>query len=195
MSANLTVHHGAEVVPIPGQNGIPFTENGLQHDIILVKLPNLTAQLNLTTIPLPDCANRFLAMFRSCVGRPAGTSKPCTGDPVQIAGHGATWAFLDVIRMPAEQPQLQCANVSVVDCVASNLQPPGQIPFRNQHYFCGQAPGVDACDGDSGGGVVYKGQIYGVISGSGRWAHLCPIRFMDVCHADYRRWIKQTTGL
>uniref|UniRef100_A0A667WG34 Peptidase S1 domain-containing protein n=1 Tax=Myripristis murdjan TaxID=586833 RepID=A0A667WG34_9TELE len=168
MRANLTVHPGPGLdVPLQNdpQHRIPFIDNQGQHDIMLLRLT--TPVNNPHTIPVPACndANANLTLFL-CFS-------------------------LGIALQPVRD--LQCANVSVVHCVHfGDLRADGQILFQNQHYFCGRAPGVDTCGGDSGGGVVYRGQIYGVISGSGCRAHAHPIRFMNVCNSTYREWIRDT---
>ena len=45
---------------------------------------------------------------------------------------------------------------------------------------------------DSGGGVVYKKKIYGVISFTGDPGNACTeaVGFMDVC--EYKKWIQDT---
>uniref|UniRef100_A0A3Q1EZ90 Peptidase S1 domain-containing protein n=1 Tax=Acanthochromis polyacanthus TaxID=80966 RepID=A0A3Q1EZ90_9TELE len=102
-----------------------------------------------------------------------------------------------------ELPDLHCADIPVVDC--TNYRHHLQTNFPNfyqnknyQHWFCGQSPTVDACHGDSGGGVVYNGQIYGVFSFSGDNQFACaqPAAFMNLCHPEYNAWITRilTTG-
>lgn len=48
--------------------------------------------------------------------------------------------------------------------------------------------------GDSGGGVIYKDMIYGVISFTGNPTHACvePVAFMDICNPEYNQWIRDT---
>ncbi|XP_029911133.1 trypsin-like [Myripristis murdjan] len=70
---------------------------------------------------------------------------------------------------------------------------PRLAPWQNQHLFCGQTPGVDACRGDSGSGVVHRGQIYGVMSSTGCRALEEPIVFMNLCR--YKEWIREITGI
>ncbi|XP_028449761.1 anionic trypsin-2-like [Perca flavescens] len=99
------------------------------------------------------------------------------GATVQIAGYGPK---------PGERPSdtLQCAYTEVVRCTDQNDQ------FR----FCGQRNGVALCSGDSGGGVVYNGRIYGIIRGLDR-TNICTEKsaFVNVC--SYRKWINNITGL
>ncbi|XP_029911122.1 anionic trypsin-2-like [Myripristis murdjan] len=138
MFAHLNVHPGPEeVVPIPGNNLIPFTENFLEHDIMLVRLPDLDPQLALTlaTIRLPDC------VAVSILARPSHPE-------------------VNQFRLQAKAPL--------------------------GHFLMEQ-------EGDSGGGVVYRDQIYGVISSGGCRALEEPIRFMNVCK--YKEWIQHTARL
>ncbi|KAI3352546.1 hypothetical protein L3Q82_005490 [Scortum barcoo] len=140
------------------------------HDIMLLKLPKPLSKINpaltnIQPVSLPDC------------GR-----KPRTGDIVQIAGHAATNqhiagpGFTGLVRVYAESYTLQCANIPVVGC-------PRGFMSAYEHTFCGHAGtgDADACHGDSGGGVVYNGKIYGVISRGGHNVCVRPVGFMDVC--------------
>ncbi|CAI5644069.1 unnamed protein product [Oreochromis niloticus] len=63
-----------------------------------------------------------------------------------------------------------------------------------QHWFCGQSPGKDICRGDSGGGVVHNGRIYGVSSFVGDPDFVCraPAAFMDLCDPEYADWTRKT---
>ncbi|XP_042340350.1 kallikrein-6-like [Plectropomus leopardus] len=104
---------------------------------------------------------------------------------VEIAGHAATTGGPNDER-----------NTEVVDC--EDLQNTLQTLFPKvyrvkvyQHWFCGKSPTVD---GDSGGGVVYKDKIYGVISFLGDPDRVCrkAAAFMDLCNPEYATWINQT---
>nr|XP_024658476.1 thrombin-like enzyme catroxobin-1 [Maylandia zebra] len=55
-------------------------------------------------------------------------------------------------------------------------------------------PGKDICRGDSGGGVVHNGRIYGVSSFVGDPDFVCraPAAFMDLCDPEYADWIRKT---
>ncbi len=95
-----------------------------------------------------------------------------------------------------------------------------------QHLFCGQSHGKDVCyvglhgllympsckwyqkkgnilinclsfsQGDSGGGVVHRNMIYGVISFLGDPHNVCrkAAAFMDICSPEYNMWIRQTVA-
>ncbi|KAL7404656.1 hypothetical protein ABVT39_017669 [Epinephelus coioides] len=170
INATLGVHPGPGTpVQITAPPVIYTDNNGVSHDIMLLKLPNPT---QIHPVPLPDCKN-----------------PPKVGDAVQIAGHAATTAGRNNERVPGEANTLQCADTTVVDCqwLRRRLHP--QNPYIPQHWFCGQRAGVDTCSGDSGGGVVYKGKIYGVHSFTGSSKYACrePSGFMDVCA--YLQWI------
>ncbi|XP_068593896.1 trypsin-4-like [Cebidichthys violaceus] len=89
---------------------------------------------------------------------------------------------------------LQCAEIGVVDCqeLRSCLQknyPKKYSAGRYQHWFCGQSCRVDTCPGDSGGGVVLNGRIYGVHSFTSNPHYVCTsaVGFMKVC--GYIDWI------
>nr|XP_033472155.1 kallikrein-13-like isoform X2 [Epinephelus lanceolatus] len=137
------------------------------HDIMLLKLPNPT---QVQPVPLPDCNNR-----------------PRVNDAVQIAGYGADTVGPDNRRVPGRANTLQCAVTTVVDCQKLRELRPHRL---HQHWFCGQRAGVDKSKGDTGGGVVYKGKIYGVIAFTDDtdFAFQEPAGFVDVC--EYIRWIK-----
>ncbi|KAK2817414.1 hypothetical protein Q5P01_025605 [Channa striata] len=64
--------------------------------------------------------------------------------------------------------------------------------YEYQHWFCGEAPGVDQCPGDSGGGVVHGNTIYGVMAFSNDQACAKPAGYMNICHQEYLDWITKT---
>nr|XP_033471310.1 beta-fibrinogenase-like [Epinephelus lanceolatus] len=134
------------------------------HDIMLLKLPKPTQAL---PVPLPDCKN-----------------PPKVNDAVQIAGYGADTVGPDNRRERGRANTLQCADTTVVDCQRL------KDLMQHQHWFCGQRAGVDKSNGDTGGGVVYNGEIYGVIAFTDDtdFAFQEPAGFMNVCK--YIDWIK-----
>ncbi|XP_049426922.1 anionic trypsin-2-like isoform X13 [Epinephelus fuscoguttatus] len=147
------------------------------HDIMLLKLPERT---DIKPVPLPDCNNR-----------------PKIGDTVQIAGHGATTTGPNNERLIVESATLLCLNTEVVDCqglreCVKKRDP--QSSRRYQHWFSCYRQGVESNRGDSGGGVVYNGMIYGVISFGVKLAPACVDTdgYMDVCA--YKDWIESKTG-
>ncbi|XP_026215379.1 trypsin-like [Anabas testudineus] len=127
------------------------------------------------------------------------TAAHCRRDGwVQVAGHGPTTVDANNIKHGKASPTLQCAEMDVVDCSTyknslKNSNNPDTIEFYNkkkyQHWFCGAAPGVDTCRGDSGGGVVANNMIYGVIAFGNNIVRHRPAAFMDLCHPDYEKWI------
>ncbi|XP_049900594.1 anionic trypsin-2-like [Epinephelus moara] len=140
------------------------------HDIMLLKLPNPT---RVQPVPFPRCNKR-----------------PRVGDAVQIAGYGADTTGPNNEKLRGRPSStLQCAETTVVDCTRLRELRPHRL---HQHWFCGQRTGVDTCRGDSGGGVVYKGKIYGVHSFTGSTKYACreAAGFMDVCA--YMQWIMNT---
>lgn len=174
MQAVLGVHPGTgqTVVQIKEPPVIYSDTNG-DHDIMLLKLSKATDAI--TPIQLPDCSAHLKI------------------NAVQIAGYGPTTADSTGKRLPGEAHNLQCADINVVDCKKlrdlNRLTNPKRL---DQHWFCGQSSKVDACHGDSGGGVVYNDIIYGVIAFTGDPEHVCneAVGFMDVCA--YKDWIEKT---
>ncbi|XP_008432261.2 cationic trypsin-like [Poecilia reticulata] len=151
-----------------------------QHDLMLLKLPDgATIPEEVTAVELPDCSDQTLM-----------------DHPMQIAGHGSTSGSVFTRRQPNATPVLQCGNINKVDCTPLRRQMVAENMYSYQYWFCGQTPGVDTCLGDSGGGVEYKGKIYGVIAFTGDLEYPCrePAAFMDLCHQDYLSWIEKTIG-
>uniref|UniRef100_A0A3P9D6Y0 Peptidase S1 domain-containing protein n=1 Tax=Maylandia zebra TaxID=106582 RepID=A0A3P9D6Y0_9CICH len=99
---------------------------------------------------------------------------------VEVAGYAEL--IVPLFLEPGESPSLHCAETEVVSCT------------DYQHWFCGQSPGKDICRGDSGGGVVHNGRIYGVSSFVGDPDFVCraPAAFMDLCDPEYADWIRKT---
>ncbi|KAL7404668.1 hypothetical protein ABVT39_017809 [Epinephelus coioides] len=172
--AVLGVHPGPGTeVQITAPPVIYTENNGISHDIMLLKLPNPT---QIQPVPLPRCNNR-----------------PRVGDAVQIAGYGAVNAGPNNKRVRGRANTLQCAETTVVDCQRlRDLKVSENSPRLSHYWFCGQRAGVDTCPGDSGGGVVYHGKIYGVHAFTGDTVYACreAAGFMDVCA--YLQWITNT---
>ncbi|XP_074487007.1 trypsin-3-like isoform X2 [Sebastes fasciatus] len=167
MRAVLGIHPGGPGTEVDIQQHPIYTDNQNRlHDIMLLQLTNPTPIL---PVPLPNC------------GPPNPLNR---GDTVEIAGHASMTMGPNNQRQPGRSNTLQCADTTVVNCPGINYQ----------HVFCGQRPGVDVCRGDSGGGVVFNGRIYSVISFTcdGRRACTSPLGFMDVCR--YREWINRIAG-
>ncbi|KAM4750048.1 kallikrein-8-like [Anableps anableps] len=180
-NASLSVNLGGDQVLITAKPVI-YTDKDTSdsskvksHDIMLLQLPR---SFNITPVALPDCQTH-----------------PKT---FEIAGHAATIGGTDGTRKPSISPDLHCAEINAVDCndlknTLKEKYPHGYKIKLYQHWFCGQTPGVDICFGDSGGGVVHKDKIYGVISFLGDPEYVCrkPAAFMDLCNPEYASWIKR----
>ncbi|KAI9529099.1 hypothetical protein NQZ68_013406 [Dissostichus eleginoides] len=122
---------------------------------------------------------------------------PDGGEEVQIAGYGATTMANDGTRGHDRPSTLQCADTKVV---AWEDFKPCQVPnygsySTRDNMITLQKPNVDVSPGDSGGGVVFKKKIYGVIvyTGDGVKACVAPSAATNVCH--YIDWIKRITGI
>uniref|UniRef100_A0A671WYN7 Anionic trypsin-2-like n=1 Tax=Sparus aurata TaxID=8175 RepID=A0A671WYN7_SPAAU len=168
ISAILRVHpHGNEITETINLNNIHQYDKA---DIMLLKLT--TPRPGFIQIALPDCVNH-------------PTPKNVM---VQIAGHGAITAAPDKTRTPYRVPDLKCADIKVNNC-------PGVKKY--DELFCGKTTDktspVDSCLGDSGGGVVYKEWIYGVISRGHQKACTGPDKYVGVC--GYMSWITSITGI
>ncbi|KAL3996891.1 kallikrein-5-like isoform X1 [Oreochromis niloticus] len=107
--------------------------------------------------------------------------------------------LLPLCIKPGKSPSLHCAETEVVSCTELNDILQKKFPEVHrvksyQHWFCGQSPGKDICRGDSGGGVVHNGRIYGVSSFVGDPDFVCraPAAFMDLCDPEYADWIRKT---
>uniref|UniRef100_UPI0037E843F8 serine protease 1-like n=1 Tax=Semicossyphus pulcher TaxID=241346 RepID=UPI0037E843F8 len=162
-------------------------EDKRKHDIMLLKLPQTT---DINPVELPNEAD--------C------KKHPDDEDTFQVAGHGPK----DVvpgstdIRKKETSPTLRCANIPFNDCfnLMEYLKNSEKERYENKKYqrlFCGETkkPKVDISEGDSGGGVVHGGKIYGVISfmGDRKIAYAAPAAFMNVCK--YMTWIRKTAGI
>ncbi|XP_038834466.1 snake venom serine protease PTLE1-like [Salvelinus namaycush] len=131
------------------------------------------------------------------------TSKPKEFQTVQIAGYAATPPAAPEAGEPdAEEPAagepaaeapdaantkvLHCAELDVMKCDAS-------VAKSHQDIFCAQRAGVETCSGDSGTGVVYKNQLYGVFitEDTGEECSAAAL-IMDVC--EYKDWINKIIG-
>uniref|UniRef100_A0A4W5KNA6 Peptidase S1 domain-containing protein n=1 Tax=Hucho hucho TaxID=62062 RepID=A0A4W5KNA6_9TELE len=139
------------------QKMIHKDKKGKTHDIMLLQLPTPVPGAvpgpGVDPINLGDCANLFSKLWGK-------TSKPKVFKTVQIAEPAA-----------ANTKVLYCAELDVMKCDSS-------VENSHQDIFCAQRAGVETCSGDSGAGVVYKNQLYGVF----------------IADDEYNVWIKKTIG-
>ncbi|CAB1426296.1 unnamed protein product [Pleuronectes platessa] len=149
--------------------------DGQQHDLMLLKLPKA---VGIKPVRLPLC--RF---------------RPKIAALVQVAGHASTQAFPNKTRIPGSSPTLQCADMNIVNCqvLIRRMNVTHYKELKHNQWICAFRDRVDICPGDSGGGVVYNHRIYGVIA-RGHPDVVCgiPAIFMDLCHPQYLKWIKDT---
>ncbi|XP_054913591.1 trypsin-1-like [Poeciliopsis prolifica] len=151
------------------QDSVIYTDQGQEHDIVLLKLP--TPVTDVPPAQLPNCNNRLKI-----------------DNTVQLAGEGPTATGPNNRRLTnAPMPlRLQCVDMKVV-AVSKFLE-------KRVHLFLTAAPNKDSCYGDSGAAVLFNDMIYGLISGCGTdYAFQTPVVNIDVCV--YIDWIKETTGL
>uniref|UniRef100_A0A4W6DR76 Peptidase S1 domain-containing protein n=1 Tax=Lates calcarifer TaxID=8187 RepID=A0A4W6DR76_LATCA len=143
-----------------------------QHDLMLLKLPEPS---NITPIKL-DC------------------------DPSKVFEVKTLFLFSSDCEFTND---LQCAEATLVQCdefnvcLKNNYDPKWSLEYSIQALICGKHSGVDICKGDSGGGVVFKKQIYGVLVLIGDVKNPCmaPFAFMDICNEKYLKWIKETANI
>uniref|UniRef100_A0A087YI37 Peptidase S1 domain-containing protein n=1 Tax=Poecilia formosa TaxID=48698 RepID=A0A087YI37_POEFO len=145
--------------------------NGRYHDIMLLKLP-----VKVTTIQpirLPDCPDTLLL-----------------GTKVQFAGYGSTQK-----QSVQDSPDdLQCAEFKIAKHEKlEKIEAKDRNFLRSyQKWYSVQSSKRDTSRGDSGGGLVFKNRLYGVLSflGDPDYAFIEPNGFMDVCA--YKHWIDDT---
>ncbi|KAM9723577.1 serine protease 1-like isoform 1-T1 [Menidia menidia] len=173
MFAVLGVHPGSkrEVVEIKADPVIFMDQNGQKHDIMLLKLPEET---NLhPVVPLP----------------PVGCQKPAPGTKIQMAGHGNYKKDQNNKEVTSQPSKLLCVDMEVKECQGLKAEVSGCLKKHNliaPNFFCTDVKGGKGIGkGDSGGGAIYDGKIYGVLS-SGGGCIVLPA-FMDVC--SYLKWI------
>ncbi|CAJ1053325.1 anionic trypsin-2-like [Xyrichtys novacula] len=152
-----------------------------KHDIMLLKLENAISTI--PPVPLPDCNNR-----------------PAVGAMVQVAGYASTQMGPNNERLNDVSPTLQCVDLEIRDetntktCMLAS----GSRRVRNkakENWALYRTAGRDTSPGDSGGGVVFNGMLYGVhvFSFNGDYACVAPAGFMQVC--EYRAWIEETANV
>ncbi|XP_044000125.1 kallikrein-11-like [Gambusia affinis] len=157
------------------QREIYVDSNGREHDIMLLKLP-----VKITTIlpiRLPDCPDTLLL-----------------GTKVQFAGLGATQVgFLDK-RIRNSPDDLQCAEFKIAKHakLEKTLAKDKSFDHSYQKWYSVKSPNTDTAHGDSGGGLVFKNRLYGILSvgGDASYAFTKPSGFTDVCA--YKQWIDDT---
>ncbi|CAI5670284.1 unnamed protein product [Oreochromis niloticus] len=147
-----------------------------QHDdIMLVKLPNPTA--GIPTVPCPNI-----------------NDDPTIGNNAQVAGHSTHLIDQQGFIVPDFPSNLKCATMDVVNCDDPEWntfyqQNPYLPHVPQQNRLCLQRHGVDVRPGDSGGGVIHRNNLYGVIVATGEDVCACETLSIRVC--PYMTWINQ----
>uniref|UniRef100_A0A3P9BDD0 Peptidase S1 domain-containing protein n=1 Tax=Maylandia zebra TaxID=106582 RepID=A0A3P9BDD0_9CICH len=168
------------------------TVHGGYSELLLGVTANTEVALQKRVIGGDECERQYHVQLRAVY--PHGPSSLCGGSlisdrwiltaahQVQITAEAEIYTDKDTSTEPGESPSLHCAETEVVSCT------------DYQHWFCGPSPGKDICRGDSGGGVVHNGRIYGVSSFVGDPDFVCraPAAFMDLCDPEYADWIRKT---
>ncbi|XP_059212723.1 serine protease 1-like [Centropristis striata] len=160
-----------------------YTEDEKDHDIILLKLSATTTTPHVN-LPGPDNCKK-------------------TPEKVEVAGYGAKDTATGNERLLGPEHRsttLQCGEMkTLVDCETyqgrlSQNKPGAVEHMKHEHLLCAESKPVDISKGDSGGGAVHDGIIYGVIvnSSDDEYALKGPAAFMDVCNKKYRDWIQET---
>ncbi|XP_010773804.1 cationic trypsin-like [Notothenia coriiceps] len=146
------------------------------HDLMLLELPD--AKHGYPIAPRTDCSKA-----------------PKINDKVQIAGIGDTKKDpVTGIKGVNLETTLHCGDTTVVQCGAICTS---TIPFynKNEELICYKETHVDTSKGDSGGGVEFKGMIYGVHIRSGKIACDTRASAINICDLKYKTWINNITGL
>ncbi|XP_055586849.1 trypsin beta-like [Uranotaenia lowii] len=141
-----------------------YNAKRLEHDIALLKLVSEFTQTD-TLYP----AKR-------------ASSSPAAGSLCALAGWGVTSEHSQTVS-----PTLQRVNMEVVAFEQCNSAYEGTL-IRGM--MCAAAPGRDACQGDSGGALMCKNKVVGVVSFGAGCAHPnFPSVHVDVVH--YEKWISK----
>ncbi|KAM9723578.1 kallikrein-1-like isoform 2-T2 [Menidia menidia] len=170
--AVLGVHPGPGTkVEITETPVIITDHNDKKDDIMLLKLPKATNLHPVVRLPAVGC------------------QKPAPGTKIQIAGHGNYKKDNKNKQIPSQPSELLCVGMKMKECQKIKDEVSGCLKKHNlilPNFFCTDVKdGKDTGGGDSGGGAIYDGKIYGVLS-SGGGCIVLPA-FMDVC--SYLKWI------
>ncbi|XP_034089609.1 putative trypsin-6 [Gymnodraco acuticeps] len=164
---------GKEVIII--DQPIRYSDPDGPHDLMLLKLPD--ADHGFPFARLTVCSNT-----------------PKITDTVQIAGIGATGADATGLKGGDLKTTLHCGNTEVVQC-EKICNTASSFYNKNEQLICYQKPDVDTSKGDSGGGVEFKGMIYGVHIRGSIYACDRPASAIKICDLKYKKWINGNTGL
>ncbi|KAK1905474.1 putative trypsin-6 [Dissostichus eleginoides] len=179
VTAILGFHPGTNMKEVKiTEEPIRYSDTDGNHDIMLLKLP---PGHGYPIAPTTDC-----------------NKPPIETNTVEIGGIGATQADpLTRLKGGPLKTALQCGDTKVVKCEKKQTCPT-VMPIhynKNEKLICFQTTNVDASKGDSGGGVVFQGMIYGVIIRGGKYACQVPASAINICDPQYKKWINDKTGL
>ncbi|XP_034548060.1 submandibular glandular kallikrein-9-like [Notolabrus celidotus] len=139
-------------------------EDGLPHDILLIKL-NKPSDAKFPTVSLP----------------PEECTRPEQSQQVKVGGRGAAETSKD--KPPRK---LMCAITEMSTC-GDNDKPDSKYHSDEATTMCAFKAGVESCYGDAGSAVEYKGLLYGIIVSNPTDKCANPIVMLDICF--YRKWI------
>jgi secreted trypsin-like serine protease len=162
----------------------PGTDN---NDIALIRLQ--------TPLDLDACGNRCAAL-QLVTPNTRGLTMPLSADAI-ISGWGNRVGGVNPNGDVDFLPNLEYANVNIVDCLAGTQYSRSEI---SRNMFCAAAPDYsrDSCQGDSGGPLVVannEGTGY-LLAGVVSWGNGCAVLGYPGVYttvANYARWIYDTT--
>ncbi|XP_046729454.1 complement factor D isoform X2 [Silurus meridionalis] len=147
-----------------------FNKDNYNNDIALIKLSQPVTETNAVKTV------KFLK---------AGGSNPDTNSPVLTAG----WGSLD--NLGDRPDKLHEVTVDVMKRTICGRSTSYGKSFT-ENMLCASKPGMDTCDGDSGGPLLYKGVVVGITSNGGRKCGSTKKPGLYTIISHYDDWITRT---